>query len=229
MEPYRYECATPAGFVQRVVVLAQCGYRFFVQGEVPERKAVERVDDKILSKYGVRKTRRQRAYRKARGLSNAHYFRHGRAWVLMATSPDFVLAVDAKERVRDLRKTPIRAHGYSVALRRDGSAMRRGEHRERASVRLDEETYRNLKRQFECIALRRSTERLRAEFWRQSSRWQVYAPVRRQFLALLRRVNDRRQAAGLSRLCPDCIRACRPWPPHFSPPPSHSPGGHLAR
>jgi len=170
----------------------------------------------MMAKYGVRKTRRQRAYRKARGLSNAHYFRHGRVWVLMATSPEFVLAVDAKERVRDLRKTPIRAHGYSVSVRRDGSAMRRGEHRERASVRLDRETYRELKTHLDSLALKRSERRLAAAFWLESSSWQVYAPVRRQLVAILRSVNRRRKAAGLRSVDVNCIRRCRSWPRQFA-------------
>ena len=94
MEPYRYECATPAGFVQRVVVLAQCGYRFFVQGEVPERKAVERVDDKILSMY-------------ARGMSVRDISAHLHEIYNVEVSPDLISrvtdAVGPRERGLDER------------------------------------------------------------------------------------------------------------------------------
>lgn len=215
MEPYRYECESVEGFVQRAVVLAQRGYRFFVQGEVPARKEPAAIDEKLLSKYELRKTRRQRAYRKSRGLPNGHYFRHGRTWIVMATSREFFLAVDTQERPLDLRETPIRAFGYSVSLRRDGSAMRRGEHRYRASVRLDLVTYREVRAYFEGLALHRSEDRLAAEFWRESSRWQAYAPVHRQFRAILWRVNEQRKRAGYDPVPVGCIRRYRTHPKHF--------------
>ena len=202
--------------MQRAVVLAQRGYRYFVQGEVPERKEPAAIDAKLLVKYDLRKTRRQRAYRKSRGLPNGHYFRHGTTWIVMATSREFFLAVDKKERVLDLRESPIRAFGYSLSLRRDGSAMRRGEHRYRASVRLDLETYRELRAYLEDLALQRSKERLAAEFWRESSRWQAYAPVHRQFRAILRRVNERREKAGYELVPASCVRRYRNHPKHFS-------------
>lgn len=216
MEAYRYECESVEGFVQRAVVLAQRGYRYFVQGEAPERKPPAAVDERLLTKYDLRKTRRQRAYRKACGRPNGHYFRHGRTWVLMSTSREFFLVVDAKERVLDIRETPIRAHGYSVSLRRDGSARRRGEHRYRASVRLDLDTYRELRAYFEELALHRTQERLAAELWQESSRWQAYAPVHRQFRAILRRVNERRQQAGFESVPQGCVRRHRSHPKHFS-------------
>lgn len=202
--------------MQRAVVLAQRGYRHFVQGEVPDRKVPAAIDDKLLAKYDLRKTRRQRAYRKSRGLPNGHYFRHGRTWIVMATSRDLFLAVDQKERVLDLRESPIRAFGYSLSLRRDGSAMRRGEHRYRASVRLDLETYRELRAYFEDLALHRSKERLTAEFWTESCRWEAYAPVHRQFRAILWRVNEKRRQAGYEVIPMSCVRRYRKHPKHFS-------------
>lgn len=218
MEEYRYECASIEGLVQRVVVLAQRGYRFFVQGEVPEHKDPEAIDGKFLGKYELRKTRRQRAYRKQCGLPNGHYFRHGRSWVSMATAREFFLEVDRRENVIDLRETPIRVGGYSISLRRDGSARRRGEHRYRASVRLDVETYSELRAHFEEASLHRSKEWLTREFWRESSRWQAYAPVHRQFRAMVKRVNARRDAAGYDRISSGAVRVVRSYPRHFEAP-----------
>lgn len=215
MEEYRYECASMEGFVQRVVVLAQRGYRHFVQGEVPEHRSPEAVDEKFLAKYDLRKTRRQRAYRKQIGLSNGHYFRYGRTWVAMATERDFFLAVDPRESVSDLRENPIRAGGYSISLRRDGSAKRRGEHRYRASVRLDSETYLELRGYLESLAVHRSKEWLAAEVWKLSTRWQSYAPVQRQFRAIVRRLNEGRVEAGFDRVPASCVRICRELPRHF--------------
>lgn len=215
MEEYRYECASIEGLVQRVVVLAQKGHLYFVQGTVPEQKSCEALDEKFLAKYDLRKTRRQRAYRKQLGLPNGHYFRHGRAWVSMATSREFFLEVDARESVLDLRETPIRVGGYSISLRRDGSARRRGEHRYRASVRLDRETYVELRAYFEDLAVHRSKEWLTAEVWNLSTRWQSYAPVYRQFRAILNRANGRRKEAGFDPVPRSCVRVCRALPKHF--------------
>lgn len=212
MEEYRYECASIEGLVQRVVVLAQRGYRHFVQGEVPEHKSCEALDEKFLAKYDLRKTRRQRAYRKQVGLSNGHYFRHGRSWVAMATAREFFLEVDSREDVLDLRETPVRVGGYSISLRRDGSARRRGEHRYRASVRLDSDTYLELRAYFEDLAVHRSRESLASEFWRTSTKWQSYAPIYRQFRAVARRVNEMRQAAGFEPVPLAAIRMTRSYP-----------------
>lgn len=218
MEEYRYECASIEGLVQRVVVLAQRGYRYFVQGEVPEHKSCEALDEKFLTKYDLRKTRRQRAYRKQVGLQNGHYFRHGRAWVSMATSREFFLEVDPRECVLDLRETPIKVGGYSISLRRDGSARRRGEHRFRASVRLDSETYLELRAYLEDLAVHRSKNWLAAELWKLSTQWQSYAPVHRQFRAVMRRMNERREKAGYEHVPKGCLRICRKPPKHFGYP-----------
>jgi len=218
MEEYRYECGSVEGFVQRAVVLAQRGYPFFVQGEVPKRKDPADVDEKMLSKYDLRKTRRQRAYRKARGLPNGHFFRFERTWVAMATSRKFFLEVDENERVADLRDTPIRVGGYTVSLRRDGSARRQGVHRMRASVRLDRPTYEELSGYFASLAVHRTGAWLAGEFWRLSSAYQAYAPVRRQFRAILRRVNEGRALAGFERVPVSCLRVVRVAPRHFEGP-----------
>lgn len=216
MEEYQYECGSVAGFVQRLVVLSQRGYRYFLQGEVPARRIPEEVDAKLLAKYDLRLTRRQRAYRKSRGVANGHYVRLGRSWVLLGTSRQFFLDIDANESPRDLRESPIRVCGYSISLRRDGSARRRGEERLRASVRLDERTASEVRAFFEDLSVHRSKERLAAEFWRATNEWEPYAPVHRQFRAILWRVNARRNQAGFERVPLSCLRVHRRLPKHFA-------------
>ena len=111
MEAYRYECESVEGFVQRAVVLAQRGYRYFVQGEAPERKPPAAVDERLLTKYDLRKTRRQRAYRKACGRPNGHYFRNERTWVLMSKTLSF--ASTSRKNSRDV---DISTHVRSVRM-----------------------------------------------------------------------------------------------------------------
>jgi hypothetical protein len=204
-----------AGFVQRAVVLAQRGYQYFVAGEVPERKDPGRIDAKMLAKYGVALSRRQRTYRKSKGLPNGHYFRVERRWVLMATSRAFFLRIDSSERVKDLRESPLRVGGYGLSLRADGAAKRGGIRRLRASVRLDERTRRELRAEMEEAAIHRTADVLALRFWRESNRWQVYAPVYRQFRGVLRRVNELRKIAGLERVPVSCLRIQRVFPKQF--------------
>jgi len=215
MEEYRHHCETLEGFVQRAVVLSQKGYRYFISGEVPQRKASEEVDEKLLAKYGLRLTRRQRTYRKSKGLPNGHYFRFERRWVVMATTRKLFLQVDPNERVRDLRESPLRVGGYSISLRADGAASRGGIRRLRASVRLEARTLRELEAVLADSHQRFGARDLESRIWHASNRWQVYAPVYRQFQGIVRRINEARAAAGLARIGSGCVRISRQSPRHF--------------
>ena len=211
MKQYRYISGSPEGFIQRAVILSQKGYRYFVTGVVPARKTPEEVDEKILSKYELRLTAKERFARKHAGKPNGHYFRYGRTWVVMATSPALFHERDEKEVVLWLEEAPLRAFGYAVSLKRDAS---RG--RLRADVRLDRETYRELRGYFLELALHRSKEKLAAEMWQASSRYQPFAPVHRQFRSLITAINERRKVAGFERVPYSCIRVYRAHPKHFA-------------
>ncbi len=215
MEEYRYHCETVEGFVQRAVVLSQKGYRYFISGEVPERKAADEIDEKLLTKYGLRLTRRQRTYRKSKGLPNGHYFRFSRRWVVMGTSRKLFFQVDPNERVRDLRDAPIRVGGYSISLRADGAARRGAIRRLRASVRLEGRTLRELQAVLLDSHQRWAAADLERQIWLASNHWQVYAPVYRQFQGIVRRLNEARAAAGLGRVGRGCVRISRQAPRHF--------------
>ncbi len=211
MEVYRYECETLEGFVQRVVVLAQKGYEFFVQGRVPERKDPRDVDAKLIAKYEPTHTRRERYRRKKRGAANVHYLRHGRDWVLMVTPGRHLLFEE--EEVRSLRATPIRAGGYAVSLRRDGSEMRAGRYKLRAHVRIDKPEYEALRDELLELAVHRSRDYLEAKIW--NVPFEPYRPVHRQLRALVWKVNERRDVAGFERVRLSCVRIYRALPRHF--------------
>ena len=210
MERYRYVCTTLNGFVQRAVVIASSGYGYFVSGEVPGRKSAEAVDDKMLSKYGLRLTRRQRHYRKSAGKENGHYFRHDSVWVLMATHPSFFLEKDKKEAVMDMREEPLRVGGYSVWVQENPKTRKKT-----ASAWLSEKNYRELRGYFESIAVQRSEEEIAGEMWRVSNEWQVYSPVHHQFRVIVGAVNKKRKRAGLKKVPVSCVRVYRPLPKHF--------------
>src|SRR5947209_4462088 len=83
---YRCEATSAEGFVQQI---ASCylphGYWFYVTGFVPEGKDPRRVDEKLLDKYGIARSRQSRARRKLAGFANLHYLRFERTFVLLAT------------------------------------------------------------------------------------------------------------------------------------------------
>ncbi len=211
---YRYECRSLEGFVQRIVVLAQRGYRWYVFGRVPEGKAPAAVDAKLLAKYDVPSTRSQRAWRKQRGEASVMNHRHGRLWLLMLTEGKHqIRRPESKELVRHLADEPIRCGPYQVDLSRDGSQKRAGEYRRRVRVALAPQEYKNLEAYLLSRATHRRVETLAAEFW--ALPYQAYKPVFRQIHSILRKVNERRKKAGFELVPRNSVRVFRRYPKHF--------------
>ena len=185
MTGYQYEAASLEGFIQQLAVqyLAR-GYYFFVSGRVPAGKDPQAVDDKLLRKYCIQVSKWARARRKKAGQANVHYLRFDRFFVLVSTHGEHPFFEE--EPFRDARETPIRFGGYSVSFR--------GGH---AHVRIEKDTYLELKAFFEDIALRGASQVGRALA---SLPFEAYAPIRRQLLSLLGSVNRKRRAAGLDPL-----------------------------
>ena len=65
---YRCVATSPEGLVQQVAVCyLRHGYWWYVTGRIPKGKDPKAVDRKLVQKYGIDLTERQRAYRKQRG------------------------------------------------------------------------------------------------------------------------------------------------------------------
>ena len=72
--PYRCVATSPEGLVQQVAVsYLRHGYWWYVTGRIPAMKPPDSIDQKLLAKYEIAITERQRAYRKQRGLANMQY------------------------------------------------------------------------------------------------------------------------------------------------------------
>lgn len=194
MAGYQYEAVSLEAFIQQLAVqYLTRGYFFFVSGWIPEGKDPRAVDDKLLQKYCIQVSKWARARRKQAGQANVHYLRFGRFFVLVSTHGEHPFFLE--EPFRDARETPIRFGGYSVSVR--------GGH---AHVRIDKETYLELKAFFSDIALRDAARVSKALG---ALPFEAYAPIRRQLLSLLGAVNRRRAEAGLDPLPWSCLRLKR--------------------
>jgi len=68
----------------------------------------------------------------------------------------------------------------------------------RVRVQIGRERFRELLYYFQEISCRRTIESLSSELY--SIPYEPYAPVRRQLLTVVRKVNEKRQQAGLDKL-----------------------------
>lgn len=198
----RYRCITTSieGFVQQ---LASCylrhGYWWYVAGLIPEWKNCDLVDQKLISKYEVDVSESTRARRKRAGKANLQYLRHERFFVLMATKGSHSFFKQESGAIRDVRRVPIKFHGYSISYR-PGGRTRSGEKDPKwhAHVEIERTRYKDLRAYLLELAPHRSATRLATEFY--NFPFEPYAPVRRQMLNLHRAVNRVRRSAGFSQL-----------------------------
>jgi hypothetical protein len=193
-----YICETTS--IEGLVQLVACnylphGYWFYVTGCVPDGKDPRQVDAKLIDKYGIDLSRAARSRRKQLGYANVHYLRHGRFFVLLGTHGKHSFFEEEAASMRDIRHTPLKFAGYSISYRRGGRATNgESDSKWHSHVEIDGEWYKVLEAWFLDTAARRSAEKVALDFYRFP--FEPYAPVRRQLLRLLRRVNAARKQAG---------------------------------
>jgi len=158
-----------------------------VTGRVPEGKCPEAIDQKLIARYGITWKKWERARRKSLGLANLQYIRHRDFFVLLASDGEHIFKAREAIRLQDARRKGIRYGGYLISFRNG-----------HVQVRLDDETYRQLKSYYVDLATRRRADALIAEFY--AAPFEPYAPVKRQMFNILREVNRKRKTAGLSQL-----------------------------
>lgn len=207
---YRWLASSVDGFIEQLVRYINGGHYFYVTGRMPLGKDPLRIDAKLLDKFECVQPRWRRSRRKLAGIASVHYLRYERSWILIAThglgpfyeehSAD---DPDASHQFLDCRRRAIQFSGYSIG---HGLSERTG--KGHTLVRLDAETYKNLKAYFLDLAVRRGTLALETEFSRLS--FQPYRPVREQLFAIVRGVNRRRKLRGFEPLdWQKCIKSKR--------------------
>lgn len=198
---YRFEAVSVPAFVQQLAVsYVGRGYWFYVAGTIPEGKDTGVVDRKLIDRYGVGVSKWSRARRKSAGLANVHYLRHRQFFVLIATKGVHRF-FELEPNFRDIRRVPLKFCGYSIGC----SVGREGAYH--PSVRIECQEFRALKRHFLRSALTLSAREIAEELG--ALPYEPYAPVRRQFLELLRAINRRRSTAGAEPVPFDALRLRR--------------------
>ena len=192
---YRCETTSVEGFVQQVAVqYLRHGYWFYVAGSIPVGKDARTVDRKLISKYGVTASSKERTRRKRAGLANLRYIRHDRFFLLLAIYGVHRFFDEETGQIRDARREPIKFAGYAISHRNGHTC-----------VRIERTEYLQLKAWFLDLGSRRSVEALAAEF--RTVRFVPYRPVRQQLLAIWRAVNRMRGTAGYELVPIECV----PW------------------
>ena len=188
---YRCVAVSREAFVQQLANYVAAGYWRYVSGSIPLHKNPADVDRKLVGQYGIDMSKWARSRRRKAGGGNVHYLRHERTFVLLV-SPGPHPLVEHEPNVRDIRRAPLRFHGYSIGcgVGTDG--------RWHASVRIHADEYRRLKSHLLQLAVHRTSEDLAGEFQRLN--FVPFARVRRQLLNLLRAVNRQRRLAGYELL-----------------------------
>lgn len=221
--PYRCEATSLEGFVQ---ILASNylphGYWFYVTGRVPAGKDPSQVDAKLMEKYGIGLSRQQRARRKLQGMANVHYVRFEDFFVILATHGKHPFFAAEQTAVKDIRKTPLQFRGYSLTVRRGGFLKKSAgdesptpDSRYRVRVTIGRKAFRNLQADLVDKAAHRAVDALRWELWNQP--FEPYAPIRKQYLMVLRQMNRIRSALGYDRVPTDAIRYQRRIVKPFEP------------
>ncbi len=203
--PYRCEAFNLDGFIAQVVRYVASGHYFYVTGTIPERKDPSAIDAKLVDLYDIAKPKWARARRRLASRSGMHYLRLGRFFVLLATHGEHAFFADHQRNIQDVRRVALHVGGYAIRY-----TYSQAEKRWKVFVRLDRETYRNVKAQMLELARQarcRPAEVLEREF--ANLPWQPYEPVRKQLLAILHTVNRRRSQAGLEKVSPSCVRKMR--------------------
>ena len=208
---YRYEATSVEGFIQQLATnYLPHGYWFYVSGCLPVGKDATALDQKLTQKYGICMSRQARARRKLSGLANLHYLRYERFFLIVATHGKHRFFAEEAASIRDVRKVPIKFAGHSISYKQ-GDYLRKVEGKPaeidrgwHSRVQIEREKFAELNAYFLDVAAKKSVERLGRELY--NLPFEPYAPVRQQFLNLLRRINKARHKASLQRLSPEVLR-----------------------
>ncbi len=112
------------GFVQQIAcTYLRHGYWFYVTGIIPQDKDPRAVDEKLIKKYDIAVSESTRGRRKRLGKANLQYLRYQNFFVILATEGIHQFKLEEADRLRDIRRVPLKFHGYSISYRRGGRTL----------------------------------------------------------------------------------------------------------
>jgi len=76
----------------------------------------EKIDRKLIERYGINLSKGQRFRRKQRGVANLQYIRFGDKWVMLGTRGSHEWFVEEGSNIRDCRRVPLILEGYSIRV-----------------------------------------------------------------------------------------------------------------
>lgn len=200
---YRHVASSIPGFLQQLAVCyLRHEYFFYVAGCIKDGRSAGEVDQRLLERYGMARSRWAKARGRKKGEASLQYLRYQGFWVILATHGRGTFFEEERRVLRDFRREPLLCFGLAVS------------HREgHPHVRIAFREMEMLKNHFLARALTRRAGRLEGEF--RALPFEPYAPVRAQLGELLREVNRLRKRAGLEAVEEGCLRSrrriCRPF------------------
>ncbi len=187
-QEYRCEATSLEGFIQQLAVsYVARGYWWYVTGKIPANKDPQEIDQKLISRYGITWKKWERAKRKQQGLANLQYIRHKDFFVILATEGEHIFKLREASRMQDVRRKGISYGGYLISFRNG-----------HVQVRIDDETYKQLKSFYVDLSCRRKAASMIQEFYQ--APFEPYSPIKRQMFNILREVNRKRKTAGYQQL-----------------------------
>lgn len=188
-----FEAKSANAFVQHLSVrLIGNGYCFYVQGEIPDHKDPEKVDQKFVERYGVGVSKWVQFRRKERGEAKVRYLRFKQHFILVATEAAAVqnhpFFVSERALIKDARLAAFECFGYSIRCRQD----RLGQYH--PSVRLSFGRFVAFRMAVMANPFLESSE-IVARI--QSERLLWFSGVKRQVFRTLSILNDVRRKSGL--------------------------------
>lgn len=180
----RYETDSVDGFVRGITNLVnrRAQYFFYRLQTIPRGVDPVQVDAKLIAKYGVERSASGRYRDKQAGIARVAYLRHGRDFILLATSGRH--PVFGEEPLRDCRRSPIKFGGYRIRHVNG-----------RVEVSIEARTFKALKASMvECVSPL-SVDQASRFFERFP--YAPYYRVKRQQFEIWRAVNRERDRLGL--------------------------------
>ena len=159
-----YICASWQGLLQQLAWLLSRGYWYHHVTYLPERKRDrwERIDQKLIKKYGCDKTKWQRARLKKKGVANFYYLRWENVAVLMHTSGDIPSDIVYDDHFRN-----IMAKGKKNRLKVQISPLVGFEFYQDPkgiTVKLDKQTYAGIKDHLETVVATKNVAKIVHEY-----------------------------------------------------------------